>query len=410
MSNRETERIARESYGKLVALLTAEFRDLAAAEDALGDALVEALTRWPEQGAPASPEGWLITVSRRKLLDRARSRQHQAQPLLDHHAMSLFDEFDPLHPDNGIPDRRLALLFACAHPALDATVRTPLILQTVLGFDAERIAQAFLTSPSAMSQRLVRAKRKIRDAGIPFEIPERRHLPDRLDAVLNAVYFCHSAGRDTEASEPCAAGENCADEAIWLARLIVQLCPDEPEPAGLLALLLYLDSRRNARRTSDGDYIPLDRQDANLWDAARIDEAERLLLRAARAGVAGRFQLEAAIQSAHVARRHSGRAEWPAILALYDHLLRFAPSPVVRLNRALVLAHVHGVVAALRELDAVAEDPRVAQYQPFWAARADLLRRAGDLAASHLAYLRAIGLTQDPAVRRFLTAQMNAAV
>ncbi len=394
MSCLDLERVARESYGKLVALLAAQFRDLASAEDALSDALMTALVRWPEDGIPASPEGWLLTVARRKLLDLARQSRNREQ-----HAAEL-QEALAWQPDAfQIPDRRLALFLVCAHPAIDYPARAPLILQTVLGFDAARIASIFLQSPSAMSQRLVRAKRKIRDARISFELPTTADLPERLDAVLEAVYAAYSDGW----SDPLRVDPN---EAIWLASVLTGLCPAEPEVLGLHALLLYTDSRRAARRNSQGDYIALDSQDTQAWDAAMIAQAEELLAQAARFGKAGRFQLEAAIQSAHAARGKTGRANWEAILQLYDALLLCAPSPVIVINRAVAVAAVHGAALGLAQLDTLADDPRTRQYQPYWATRAEFLHRLGDKNQAGSAYQQAIGLQTDPAVRRFLQGRL----
>jgi RNA polymerase sigma-70 factor, ECF subfamily len=300
-----------------------------------------------------------------------------------------------------IPDDRLALMFACAHPALDAGARAPLILQTTLGFDAATIASAFLVVPATMGQRLVRAKIKIKQAGIPFRIPERDDLPERLGAVLDAIYAVFTEGwADPVGSE--ARRRNLSDEGIWLGRLLVALLPLEPEALGLLALMLFAEGRRAARRGSNGDYVPLAAQDVALWDAALIDEAEALLLRASAMGAIGRYQLEAAIQSAHVVRRRTGRADWAAIEHLYDALFALTASPVVAINRAIAIAETRGAAEGLAALNAVAIDRRLADYQPYWAARAELLAQAGQSAEADQAYERAIGLEADPAVRGFL--------
>ena len=303
--------------------------------------------------------------------------------------------------DPPIPDDRLALMFACAHPAIDVGIRAPLILQTILGFDAATIASAFLVSPATMGQRLVRAKNKIRQAGIPFRVPERADLRERLDAVLEAIYAAFAEGWSDPAGTE-VRHRNLAEEAIWLGGLVASLLPEEPEALGLLSLMLHAEARRGARRGTSGEYVPLADQDPALWDTPLIDEAEALLFRASAHGAIGRYQLEAAVQSAHVVRRRTGRADWAAIERLYDALSAITGSPVVAINRAIALAETRGAAAGLAALDAVADDARLADYQPYWAARAGLLARSGEAEAADQAYERAIGLEADPAVRRFL--------
>lgn len=399
------ERVARASYGKLVAYLSVRTRDVARAEDALAQAFLEALGRWPKSGVPQSPEAWLLTVARRQLIDqdrRALTAERGGETLLLL-AREMQDQ------PREIPDERLSLMFACAHPAIDVRMRAPLILQTVLGFDAASIAQAFLVAPAAMSQRLVRAKTKIRDAGIPFRVPDRDELPDRLEAVLAAIYAAFSAGWADPLSAD-AQRKGLADEAIWLARLIVELLPDAPEALGLLALLHHIDARRLARRDESGRFIPLMEQDPLRWRSDMIEEADALLSKASVLRSIGRYQLEAAIQSAHAIRRRTGRSDWAALGQLYDRLYDLTRSPVVALNRAVVIAELQGAKAGLAALDAIAEDKRLADYQPYWAARADLLARFSDRAAANDAYLRAIGLESDPAVRNFLEERRRRAI
>ncbi|HKE49235.1 MAG TPA: DUF6596 domain-containing protein [Rhodanobacteraceae bacterium] len=397
-ARRAADAVARQSYGKLVAYLAARTRDVAAAEDALSEAFAAALAEWPLKGCPSNPEAWLLTVARRRMIDGARHLRVREDAADDVRliAQSL-DEAD----DVAIPDQRLALMFACAHPAIDAAIRAPLMLQTVLGLDAKAIASAFLTSPDAMGKRLVRAKQKIREAGIPFRIPEREELPGRLDAVLDAIYAAFAEGW-TDPAGTDAARRDLAEESLFLARLAVELMPAEPEVLGLLALVLYAESRRRARRDAAGEFVPLDAQDPKLWDAAMIEEAETLLRHASTFGRIGRHQLEAALQSAHVARRRSGRADWIAVVELYDGLLALTRSPVVAINRALAIAEVQGAHAALAALPDASEDERLGRYQPYWAARADLLARTGAHADACEAYELAIGLERDEAIRRFL--------
>ncbi|WP_296652987.1 DUF6596 domain-containing protein [Paraburkholderia sp.] len=398
------EAVARRSYGKLVALLAMRTRDVAAAEDALSDAFSAALADWPVRGCPANPEAWLMTVARRRAIDGARHRRIGDE--VANQLAILADEIDS-HEPGALPDRRLALLFACTHPALDATIRTPLMLQVVLGLEAKAIASAFLMSPAAMSKRLVRAKNKIREAGIPFSVPEREALPERLDAVLEAVYAAYAEGW-TDPVGGDAERRDLADEALFLAQLLVELLPEEPETLGLLALMLYAQSRRNARRDAAGEYVPLSAQDPASWNAAMIDAADALLRRANALNAIGRFQLEAALQSAHIYRCRTRRPNWDEIVQLYDALLTIAASPVVAVNRALALAERDGAQAALEALAPYADDPRLADYQPYWAARADLLARAGATVEALHAYDLAIGLERDPAVRRFLQRKRSA--
>ncbi len=391
--------VARRSYGKLVALLAVRTRNVAAAEDALSDAFAAALEDWPRNGCPSNPEAWLLTVARRKAVDGARRQAHRrdAAP----HLLLMAEELEAAASDSEIPDQRLALMFACAHPAIDAGIRAPLILQVVLGFDAATIASAFLMSPAAMGQRLVRAKNKILEARIPFRIPDRAELRDRLDTVLDAIYAAFAEGWIDPAGTDIAR-RDLADEAIFLGRLVAELLPAEPEALGLLALMLHAEARRRARRDEHGDYVPLADQDPAQWDSQMIDEAEAILLRASALGSIGRYQLEGALQSAHVSRRRTGHANWASVVHLYDALLALSGSPVVAINRALAIAEIHGAGAALEAMQAIADDARLTEYQPYWAARAELLAKTGAHAAARDAYEIAIGLERDPAVRNFL--------
>jgi RNA polymerase sigma-70 factor (ECF subfamily) len=397
------EAVARRSYGKLVAFLAARTGDVEAAEDALSEAFAAALTDWDAGGVPDNPEGWLVTVARRRAVDATRRRRsgEAAIPHLQLMAEELAEELADAASDPLMPDHRLALMFACAHPAIDPSIRAPLILQTILGFDAATIGSAFLVSPAAMGQRLARAKSKIRQAGIPFRVPERADLRERLAAVLEAIYAAFAEGwSDPDGTE--IRRRDLAEEAIWLGRLAASLLPDEPEVIGLLALMLHAEARRSARRDAAGDYVPLAEQDPALWDAELIAEAEALLTAASRMGAVDRYQLEAAVQSAHAVRRSTGRADWAAIKRLYGALEEITGSPVVAINRAIAIAETDGPQAGLAALAAVEGDGRLSEYQPFWAARAALLASAGNIAAADAAYEQAIGLERDPAVRRFL--------
>lgn len=400
-ARRAAERAARDSYGRLLAFLAARTRDVAGAEDALAEAFASALQSWPDQGVPTNPDAWLLTVARRRQTDAIRRRQTRKTG--EAHIQLMTEELEAAgaQPD-AIPDRRLALMFACAHPEVEAGMRAPLILQTILGLTAIDIAAAFLIPPATMGQRLVRAKARIKEAGVPFAIPEREDLADRLHAVLDAIYAAYAKGW-TEIGD--TAAERLADEAIWLGRLVVNLLPDEPEAKGMLALMLYAEARRPARRDSAGAYVPLEQQDIALWDEERIMAAEALLRAANQGGPTGRYQIEAAIQSAHVARRVTGRPNWDSVVALYDVLLDLTHSPVALLNRAAALAETEGAEAALASLDAIADDKRMADYQPYWAARGHLAARAGRKDEAHESLTLAIGLSTDEAVRHYLIGQ-----
>jgi RNA polymerase sigma-70 factor (ECF subfamily) len=397
---RETvELVARSAYGRLVAFLSSRTRDVAAAEDALSEALLEALTTWPRDGLPDKPEAWLLTAARHRLLDeqrRARTwERHEAE------LRTLIEDAAAPEIADGFPDERLKLFFVCAHPAIEAGVHAPLMLQAVLGLDAARIATVFLVTPAAMSQRLVRAKTKIREAAIPFEVPGDHELPQRLDSVLEAIYAAYGVGWDgVLGADP--SDRELAQEAVWLARVLAQRLPDEPEVRGLLALLQFSESRRPARRTAGGEYVPLSRQDPALWSEDAIRAAEAELASAARLGRhRGRFQLEAAIQSVHADRRRTGRTDWEAVALFYEHLVRLAPALGARIAHAVAVSEVRGPAAGLALLDDIGP-ASVASHQPYWATRAHLLKRAGRKDEAVQAFDVAIALSREEAVRRFL--------
>jgi RNA polymerase sigma-70 factor (ECF subfamily) len=401
-AHRAAERVARDSYGRLIALLAARTRDVAGAEDALGDAFAAALRTWPVDGVPENPDGWLLTAARRRQTDGLRKRQ--IQTAAQEHVKLIVNEIEGMADQrDAIPDRRLALMFACAHPAIEPGMRTPLILQTILGLTAEDIAAAFLLSPKTMGQRLVRAKTRIRDAGVPFRVPDPEELSERLAAVLDAIYAAYTKGWN-EVSDDGLSG--LAEEAIWLGRLTVSLLPDQPEAKGLLSLMFYITARRAARHDAAGTYVPLEQQDTNLWDHTLIASAEHLLHQANATGPSGRYQIEAAIQSAHIARRLTGVANWVAVVALYDHLLALTGSPVVILNRAVARAELDGPHAALADLAPLEADKRMLSYQPYWAARGHLLSLAGDTASAAQALTVAMGLTTDEAVKGYLLGRL----
>lgn len=401
-ARRAVEQAARDSYGRLLAYLSARSRDVAAAEDALADAFRIALETWPRTCVPEKPEAWLLTAARRRLIDGARhARVHaEATPTL----LAAVDEAQELaSTDTIFPDERLKLMFICAHPAIDAAARTPLMLQTVLGLDAVRIGSAFLVKPSTMGQRLSRAKTKIRDARIAFEIPEAKELPSRLDAVVEAIYGAYGSGWDDVAgADPRRKG--LAVEAVGLGRLLLRLMPAEPEVHGLLALMLHCEARRGARRTTTGDYVPLSEQDATCWLQPMIEEAEQILIAAERMGRIGRFQLEAAIQSMHARRAFTGSTDWEAIALLYEGLVRLAPTTGALVSRAAAVAEARGATIGWAQLATIAPET-VKNYQPYWAVAAHLLMRMKRLDEASAAYSRAIGLCEDPAMREFLRRQ-----
>jgi RNA polymerase sigma-70 factor, ECF subfamily len=398
------ERAAREAYGRLVASLAWRWRDLAAAEDALAGALLTALETWPRDGVPDSPEAWLTVAARRNLLQGARHRRLELDP-----AVTVLLEIEAaVESEGGLPDNRLELMFVCADPRIDEKLRTPLMLQAVLGMDAARIASAFLVSPSAMAQRLVRAKQRIRGDGLRFERPLPDELPQRLGAVLEGIYGAYGAGWSNgsapDGGELDRSGEDFATEAIYLARVAAAVLPDEPEALGLLALLLSSHARSPARLGPQGQFVPLTEQDPLRWDAAAIVEADQLLLRASALRRPGPFQLEAAIQSAHCQRRYTGSTPWSGIVALYRALAAIAPTVSVRIGFAVALVETGELAQARALLDALPDTVRNA-YQPWWAARWHLERRGGDRSLETAALQRAIGLTKDPAVRDWLQQQ-----
>lgn len=390
------ELAARDAYGRLLALLVSRSRDIAACEDALSEAFIAALRTWPVDGVPANPQAWLLTAARNTLHNM---RRHQG--VVDASAADLALLQDEMAPEAAaVPDDRLKLLFVCAHPAIDAAVRTPLMLQTVLGLDAAQIGAAFLVAPATMGQRLVRAKAKIRDAALRFELPSAEDMPDRLEDVLAAVYAAY--GTSWDAVPGADTGQHdLAEEALFLGRLLVALLPNEPEPQGLLALMLYCEARRPARRAADGSFVPLSRQDASLWKRDMIVEAEAHLTAASGHRIFGRYQCEAAIQSVHIQRPITGRTNHQALATLYGLLAHHTPSIGVLVAQAAAMVEAADSTSALAVLSRLSPAD-VSAYQPYWVTLARAEAAAGHYASAQQALERAIGLTEDPAVRAYL--------
>ncbi len=400
---RAAEAAARQAYGRLLSWLAWQWRDIAAAEDALADALVAALLTWPRDGVPGRPEAWLLTAARRNLLKTARHRRVTEDPAV---TVLLTDESTAAIEPAAVPDERLRLMFVCAHPAIDASMRSLLMLQTVLGIDAARIARACLVAPEAMTKRLVRAKAKIKATGLRFEEPEARELPQRLMAVLEAIYgACTLDWNEESAPEPAAS---LADEALYLARVAASLLPHEPEALGLLALLELNASRVAARTDAQGGLVPLQEQDTALWDAELIASATAHLDAASRLRRPGPFQYEAAIQLAHASRHRTGRTPWADIRVLYEGLVTLHPTIGARIGHALASAYAAGDpatgLALLRDIDS----KRRETHQAWWAAQAHLLERGGRRAEALTAYERALALSRSPALRTTLITRREA--
>ena len=394
------DKVVRQDWGRLVAALIKTLREFQLAEDSLQDAIESAMTHWARNGLPRAPSAWLLQTARRKAIDRLRRNANFRRKEPEIAALIALDRETAMEPDvMPVPDERLSLIFTCCHPALDEKSRVALTLRTVAGLATGEIARAFLDSETTMAQRLVRAKQKIRLAGIPFKIPETHELPDRLDSVLSVIYLVFNEGFAATAGDSLTR-QSLTEEAIRLARLVTQLRPDFSEASGLLALMLLGSARLSARTDPDGRYVPLDQQDRNLWNRKMIDEGALIVRRTLGPQTVGPYLLQAAISAIHGESADHQATDWPQIVLLYDELLKLTPNPVVRLNRTIALSFAGNPQQALADMQKLGPD--LEHYQPFHAGHADMLRRSENARQAHQAYSRAIELSANPGERAFL--------
>ena len=395
--DRAIERCVREGWGRILASLVKRLGDFQLAEDCLQDAVLVAMDKWAVEGLPQSPAGWLISVARRKAIDKIRRSANFASKQGE---IAYLMELESTKEDEveGFGDERLNMIFTCCHPALEEKTRVALTLRTLGGLSTEEIAGAFLDKVDAMSARLTRAKKKIAAAGIPYRVPEAEELGERLGSVLTVIYLIFNKGIERG---------DLSGEAIRLGRIVLDLMPNEPEVEGLLALMLVHDARRAARLDEAGAFVPLDAQNRSRWNRAKIEEGVALLKVALARGRVGPFQLQAAIHSVHGQAATWGETDWAEIVALYEVLYRELPSPVVRINQAVAVSYAMSVASGLAMLDEVGAGGALERYQPYWAARADFLGRLGETQSAHESYEHAIELSENKQEREFLRGKMR---
>lgn len=401
-------KVMAKDRGRLLAALVGALNDFDLAEEALSEAVEAALIHWGRSGPPQKPQNWLLTAARRKAIDKIRRAKNFQGRKADLTLLAQADQDDASEPPPDIPDERLRLIFTCCHPALEPKTRVALTLHTLGGLSTSEIARAFLDKETTMGQRLSRAKAKIRDAGIPFDIPGPELWSERLNSVLTVIYLIFNEGHVAGNDGAELVRLNLCGEAIYLAKMFNQLCPDEPEILGLLALLLLTDARRKARVCARGDFIPLDQQDRTLWDAELIGEGQRVLDKAVALRLPGPFQIKAAIAALHAEAESHEKTDWLQIVLLFDALFRMEPTPVIRLNRAAALADAGKLNAASKELDLLASE--LGEYQPYHAARADIYVRMGEREKALQSYDCAIALSRNAPERAFLMKRKDAVV
>jgi RNA polymerase sigma-70 factor (ECF subfamily) len=401
-TNTAIEQIVRDEWGQVLAVLVRYVRDFELAEDVLHDAIIEAMTHWPEDGLPRQPRAWLLQTAKRKAIDRFRrnqtfrNKQSELQVIAELEQSTMAEE-----TDETIPDERLRMLFTCCHPALSSEAQVALTLHTLGGLRTPEIARAFLVPEPTMAQRLTRAKGKIKGAGIPYREPDADQWPHRLAAVLSVVYLIFNEGYAALSGTEVVRADLCV-EAIRLGKTLADLAPDEPEAAGLLALMLLHDSRRMARSDASGNFITLEDQERADWEHDQIRLGTSILKKALGRGNIGPYQVQAAISAVHAEASRYEDTDWQEITLLYDRLYALQPNPVIRLNASIAISNLHGPKAGLAVLDELADEKLFKAYQPYYAARADLLRRTGDTKGAEQAYLMALKLSHNKAEQQFL--------